>query len=224
MKQKSYIIGLLLSICLFAGCSRQEPEKMEAPEASKIQEEAPETSGEPEEAWQLSDQGMEFLQQMCWYLPEFSGEADLTEAFWLDFLFRSYTGASGEDREAVYVWRADLQMDEMQIKVSEAEVAADMKLALGVEWPGYKPALSDMEEGQTALYYADGDYYIGVSDFPAYDFTFAACEPAENGQYRAEFRVVLEAEEELGSVYFTLEPAENEHGFVITGRENAYQL
>lgn len=32
-----------------------------------------------------------------------------------------------------------------------------------------------MEEGQTSFYYKDGYYYIGVSDFADYQYTFSEC-------------------------------------------------
>lgn len=175
------------------------------------------------ENYQLTEKGREFLVSMCYYLPDFSGPGDMDEEFWQNVIFYSYTGLWGEDVETVQVEREDLGFEETQIKVSLEEVEAYVKLALGVELPEFRPAFEDMREGQTACYFRDGYFYIGVSDFPQIGYTFRSCSAAEDGSILAEYRISYlwdEEGEDVGTVTFTLEPADNENGFVILAKKD----
>lgn len=87
-----------------------------------------------------------------------------------------------------------------------------------MEKSDYEPSFEEMEPRQTACYYQDGYYYIGVSDFPAFSFSYDGCRALEDGRYEVEFAVEFETEPD-GSIVFTVEPADNENGFVIVGKE-----
>ena len=166
---------------------------------------------------QLTETGKEFLRKMCYCLPEFSDPANLDEEFWHDFIFYSYTAAWG-DVEIEEVTREDLEMQEKVVKVSLEDVEAYVKLALGVELPDYKPAFEDMNKGQTSCFYRDGYYYIGLSDFPDFTFTYQDCTPAQDGTYTVNYKTSFEGDENAGSVVFQLRSADNANGFIIVGK------
>lgn len=168
--------------------------------------------------FELTDEGKEFLESMCKYLPDFSGEADMNEEFWKSFIFYGYTASAGE---TVSVYREDMGFEETERKVSAEEVSQYAELALGKELPDIRPALSDMTDSQTAMYYDDGDYYIGVSDFPAFQYVYESCEEHEdNGNPYAlvTYNVNFEDQENVGTVTMRLSPADNENNFIITSK------
>ncbi len=243
-------LSLILALIMMMGClgacgAKQEEqisERADVPEETDVSEEAnvlektdaPEEANAPEEAdvsvgtdvssgaeFILSDKGKDFLVDMCYCLPDFSGSEDMDDDFWWNFIFYSYTGGWG-DAELVNVFREDLGFEETEVKVSLEEAEAHVKLALGVELPDFKPAFADMEPGQTALYFEDGYYYIGVSDFPAYLFTYESCETKEEqGQTVAlvTYHITIEDEEDAGTVTFNLITGqENENGFIVAGK------
>lgn len=178
-------------------------------------------AGENETAdFQLTDEGKRFLDGMCRYLPEFSDVSGLNKEFWQNFLFLSYTGESAGAAESVKVFREDLDMEEQVVKVSESDVAAYVKLALGVSMPDFKPGFEEMQEGQTAFYYEDGYYYIGESDFPDYDYAYKGCTAADNGCYLVEYSVTFEGDPNAGTILFTVKPEKNANGFVILKKED----
>ena len=43
------------------------------------------------DSYTLSDQGIAFLEKMCYFMPDWSDYASLNESFWQEFLFRSFT-------------------------------------------------------------------------------------------------------------------------------------
>lgn len=165
---------------------------------------------------EITPAAAQFLEKMCLFLPEFEDVASLDEQFWHDFIFFSYTACSADEgMETVWVMRDDLGFEEQEIKVSKEDVKAYVKLVLGIEMPDYEPLYGEMREGQTACYYQDGYYYIGVSDFPDYEFTYQDVSVNGDNKIMAEVTASFEDQENVGAVYFELEPADNENGFVI---------
>lgn len=165
---------------------------------------------------EISPAAGKFLEEMCFYLPEFEDVTSLDDQFWHDFIFLSYTGYSGDEgAEIISVYREDLEYEEPEVKVSREAVAAYVRLALGLELPDYQPSFEDMGTGQTACYYEDGYYYIGMSDFPNYQFSYKEVTLSEDNRIMAEVTAAFEDQENVGSVYFELEPADNENGFII---------
>lgn len=213
--------GLLLCVCAVCitlisgtliGCS-------DTPKDSNTNIQNETVSGEDSSTdFELTDEGKEFLENMCQYLPDFSGEADLDEEYWKSFIFYGYTASAGK---TVSVYREDMGFEETQRKVSAEEVSQYAELALGRELPDIRPTLSDMTDSQTAMYYDEGYYYIGVSDFPAFQYVYESCEEHEdNGNPYAlvTYNVNFEDQENVGTVTMRLSPADNENNFVITSK------
>ena len=169
----------------------------------------------------LTDTGKAFLTDMCRVLVDFEGAASMDDEFWWNFLFYSYTGASPEDFEMVQIPREDLGFDETAVKVSLEDVQAYTRLTLGVDFPDFKPTFEDMPAGQTSCFFRDGYYYIGVSDFPAFQYHFSdftAYEESFDTSARATFTVDFEDQTNAGTVTFHLYPADNQNGFTIASK------
>lgn len=178
-------------------------------------------SGSPEEGgFALSKLGKVFLLRMCKSLNDFDSQTIKDEAFWRDFLFRFYTGPSG-DAMISRISRNDLGYEERVAKVSLQEAEAYAKLIFGTGLPDIKPSFEDMEEGQTAFYYQDGYYYIGVSDSPDYRYTFTDYEESDNS-ILVRYAITFEGESDVGTVTFTIVPYDNENGFIITSKTTEY--
>lgn len=170
--------------------------------------------------FELTEQGKTFLTQMCKTLSDFNSQTTKDNAFWRNFLFFSYTGES-EDAETESVYREDLGFDETVVKVSLQEAEAHTKLVFGIDLPDIKPSFEDMGAGQTSCYYQDGYYYIGVSDFPDYQYTFADYE--ESGtSITVRYTVDFEGESNVGTVSFTIVREANENGFIITAKATEF--
>ncbi len=237
MKLKKGFLMLCSVLCILslAGCgsdkrdsnkgvSDTKPTEIEEAAVAEEKEEAVkediEESKKDEEKveFQLTEDGKEFLHSMCYYLPEFSGSNEINDEFWKNFIFYSYTSASADDHEIVEVYREDLEFNETEVKVSKEIVADYVKLALGIDLPAYEPAFEDMEEGQTACYFKDGYYYIGVSDFGDISYEYKACTTNEDDTASVEYTTFVGGEEEIGSIIFAISPAENKNGFVIDAK------
>lgn len=181
-------------------------------------------TGSEKESFVLLDEEMDFLTNICKTLDDFDSQKEKDEEFWWNFLFYSYTGASPEEAEMTQVYREDLGFDETVVKVSLEEVEAYAKLVFGLDFPDYKPAFEDMPKGQTSCYYQDGYYYIGVSDFPAYQYNYAGLtlfHGKDNAVYEATvlYNMDFEGETDVGTVTLTLRPAENENGFILIAKQ-----
>lgn len=219
MKKNVLLAMVLMAALSLSACGEKEQwQSVETGAESAAQDAAGEA------AFELSENGKAFLEKMCLYMPEFSDRNGLTEEFWEEFLFNSYTSLNADGAELVRVWREELELEEEEVKVSEASVDSYMKLALGVDWPGYRTSFEDMAEGRTALYYQDGYYYIGGSDFPDFSYTFKDCTAAAEGCCLVEYAVQFEDDPDAGSIYFTILPEQNENGFVVVKKENDLRL
>lgn len=243
MKKMRLICAVAMMMWVLAGCRNStdqtelenasdsvEKTQMQSAEAEKpeqkeeTKENLPQNEKEEEPVFELTENGKSFLEGMCMVLPDFSDEADMDEAFWNNFIFCGYTSSDGE---TVTVYREDIGFDETERKVEAEEVSKYAKLVLGKELPDIKPAFDDMTEGQTALYYDDGYYYIGCSDFACYMYVYDNCEvQEENGDTYALVTYHIyedyeDASESAGTVTMRICPADNENGFVITSKTTA---
>ncbi len=174
-----------------------------------------------DKTFELTEDGKAFLARMCRELSDFDSNTEMDDQFWKDFLFFSYTGASPEEAEMTQIYREDLGFEETVVKVSLEEAEAYAKLVFGMELPDIKPAFEDMEEGQTSCYYEDGYYYIGVSDFPDFQYTFASLEEADN-YVTVTYTIDFEGESNAGSVNLILSPEDNENGFIIRSKTTEF--
>ena len=182
--------------------------------AENEQESLPKT----ETTFEFTEQGKNFLTQMCKKLNDFNSQTAKDETFWRDFLFYSYTGAS-EGAETETVPRDDF--DETVVKISLQEAEAYAKLVFGVDLPDIKPSFEDMEQGQTSFYYQNGYYYIGVSDYPDYQYTFADYEESGDS-ITVRYTIDFEGESNVGTVCFGIVPKDNENGFIITSKSTEF--
>ena len=185
----------------------------------------------------LTDEQKSLLQAMCYYMPTLHGFW-MTEGmnFWRDFIFYSFTSVPMDEDgnyrpiygegERVTVYREDLGFEEGEFKISERYVQEYARLIFGVEMPEFKPAFEDMGEGQTGLYYKDGYYYIGESDFGEQEYRFRDMEVFRE-RYDTFALVNYDIlmfndngeQEVVGTVQFRLDYADNANGFVIVNKE-----
>ena len=179
----------------------------------------------------LTETGKAFLEKMCYYMPDWSGDASLNDDFWRNFLFSSFTcpeitesGAAmticGEQELVTTSWG-------QAVKVSlEDTVEPYVRLALGREMPAFTPSVQDVSAGQTLFYYEEGYYYIGLSDFGDVGYNFRGCYPNRQASDPCA-SVIFDVysgtpDDTIGTICFTLEPADNENGFTVTERSSDY--
>ena len=190
----------------------------------------------------LTDENKSFLQAMCYYMPAFVGISETkNEDFWREFIFYSFTSVPMDEEgnykpvygegERVTVYREDLGYEEGEFKISERYVQEYARLVFGagMEMPEFKPAFKDMKEGQTALYYQDGYYYIGESDFGETEYRFRDVEVyiERYGTFAHAYYDVLMMndngdQEVVGTVDFHLDYTDNANGFRIVSKEEEY--
>lgn len=173
------------------------------------------------ETFKLTDKGKLFLTHMCVQLSDFDSQSTMDEQFWRDFIFYSYTSSSPEDEQMQLIYREDLGYDETVFKVPLQKVKSYAELVFGIEMPDIRPSFEDMEEGQTSCYFKDGYYYIGVSDFPDCQYTFAGCETFDTYAV-VKYDIIFEGEKNEGTVSFTIVPQDNENGFIIRSKTTIF--
>ncbi|MBD5546334.1 MAG: hypothetical protein HDQ97_02880 [Lachnospiraceae bacterium] len=226
MKKLYLLVFMVMILCLTACGTDKKDEALESSSlvsetetigsVEKEQESQPKT----ETAFELTEQRKNFLTQMCKELNDFNSQTTMDELFWRDFLFSSYTGVS-EGAETEEVHREDSGFDETVVKISLQEAQAYTKLVFGVDLPDVKPSFEDMDEGQTAFFYQDGYYYIGVSDFPNTQYTFIDYEESDNS-ITVRYSIDFEDESNVGVVCFSIVPEANENGFIITSKSTEF--
>ncbi len=195
--------------------AQSEPVSQPQAETSQPQEETSVT---------LTDKGKAFLAQMCNELNDFSSGQTMDDKFWHDFLFNSYTGGTSENAVTEQVYREDLGFEETVVKVSIQEAQERVKLVFGIELPDYKPAFEDMEKGQTSFYYKDGNYYIGVSGLPDYQYTFSECvaDKENTSNTIVKYTIDFMGESNVGTVTLSISPENNENGFIIRSKTTEF--
>ena len=172
----------------------------------------------------LNDKEKTFLAQICNELNDFNSGTTMDEKFWRDFLFNSYTSASSENATTEQVYREDLGYEETVVKVSLQEAQERVKLVFGVDLPDLTPSFEDMEKGQTAFYYKDGYYYIGVSGLPDYQYTFSECtaDKENNSNTIVKYTIDFMGESNVGTVTLSISPENNANGFVICSKKTEF--
>ena len=172
----------------------------------------------------LTDKGKAFLAQMCNELNDFNSGQTMDDNFWHDFLFNSYTGGASENAVTEQVYREDLGFEETVVKVSIQEAQERVKLVFGIELPDYKPSFEDMEKGQTSFYYKVGNYYIGVSGLPDYQYTFSECvaDKENTSNTIVKYTIDFMGESNVGTVTLSISPENNENGFIIRSKTTEF--
>ena len=191
---------------------------------------------DPYASWELSEHGKSFLQSMCFYMPDWTDLDALDEDFWALFIFSSFTSPDIIDdntvsticgvAEYVIAYREDMKFEEMEVKISHEAVKEYIWLAMGCELPEFKAAIKDLELGRTGFLLDNDYYYIGVSDFGSTGYTFKNCKVCKNADNTYAVVTFDAFEDEManvtGTITFTIKPAENANGFIITGKESKY--
>lgn len=195
--------------------AQSEPESQPKAETSQPQTETSVT---------LTDKGKAFLAQMCNELNDFNSGQTMDDKFWHDFLFNSYTGGTSENAVTEQIYREDLGFEETVVKVSIQEAQERVKLVFGIELPDFKPSFEDMEKGQTSFYYKDGNYYIGVSGLPDYQYTFSECvaDKENTSNTIVKYTIDFMGESNVGTVTLSISPENNENGFIIRSKTTEF--
>ena len=176
----------------------------------------------------LSETGKAFLEKMCYFMPDWSDDASLNDEFWRSFLFSSFTCPDMVDGETAMTVCGEQEMVTtpwgQAMKVSrEDSVVPYVRLALGREMPSCAPAIRDVSAGQTLFYFEDGYYYIGLSDFGDVGYSFRGCYPDSVNGATVIFDVYSGTPDDtIGTVCFTLVPADNENGFAIAAKNSDF--
>lgn len=194
----------------------------------------PDVSAEPPAAsteadsFTLSETGKAFLEKMCYFMPDWAGDDSLNDEFWRNFLFSSFTCPKIADSGTAMTVCGEQELVTTSwgqaVKVSrEDSVVPYVRLALGREMPSYAPAIQDVSAGQTLFYFEDGFYYIGLSDFGDVGYSFRGCYPNSVDSATVIFDVYSGTPEDtIGTVCFTLVPADNENGFTISSKSSDF--
>ena len=208
----------------------------DTPAAPVGTEQLPQPSAQPEspvasteaDSFTLSETGKAFLEKMCYFMPDWAGDDSLNDEFWRNFLFSSFTCPEITDSGAAMTVCGEQELVTTSwgqaVKVSQDDsVVPYVHLALGREMPPYSPAIQDVSAGQTLFYFEDGFYYIGLSDFGDVGYAFRGCYPNSVDGATVIFDVYSGTPEDtIGTVCFTLIPADNENGFTIAGKSSDF--
>ena len=192
-----------------------------------VQTESPAASTEADSIT-LSETGKAFLEKMCYFMPDWAGDDSLNDEFWRNFLFSSFTCPEITDSGTAMTVCGEQELVTTSwgqaVKVSrEDSVIPYVRLALGREMPPYSPAVQDVSAGQTLFYFEDGFYYIGLSDFGDVGYSFRGCYPNSVDGATVIFDVYSGTPEDtIGTVCFTLVPADNENGFTISSKSSDF--
>ncbi len=215
------LAGVIMMVSL-SGCGNDQTEQDSV--STIIYEEEASQSQTENAPVTLTDKEKMFLAQICNELADFNSGTTMDEKFWRDFLFNSYTGASSENITTEQVYREDLGYEETVIKVSLQEAQERVKLVFGVDLPDLTPSFEEMEKGQTAFYYKDGYYYIGVSGLPDYQYTFLECavDKENNTNTIVKYTIDFMGESNVGTVTISISPENNANGFVICSKKTEF--
>ena len=176
----------------------------------------------------LSETGKAFLEKMCYFMPDWSDDASLNDEFWRSFLFSSFTCPEITDSGAAMTVCGEQELVTtpwgQAVKVSrEDSVVPYIRLALGLEMPPYAPAIQDVSAGQTLFYFEDGYYYVGLSDFGDVGYAFRGYYPNSVDGATAIFDIYSGTPDDtIGTVCFTLVPADNENGFTVAAKNSDF--
>lgn len=162
----------------------------------------------------LTDEDKEYLMAVCPKIPDFSSEEEMDTVFWREFLFNYYT--SDFDRETINRYVEEYGFEVEYVKISREEVQDTVQQIFG------SPLSAQVEEELShgpSVIHEDGFYYVSISDSPDYQHEYVY---DTNTDILKEVELLegLNDEVNYGSrVYLYLIPADNERGFIITGKD-----
>ena len=163
------------------------------------------------ERFPLDLQGLNFLEILCYAMPDWEGEDSLDDAFWNEFLFRSFSDpdlVAGE--EALLFGRKGQDM----YRVSQETVENYVMLALGELPQEFQPAWPELD-------YENGYLYILAVSRQNVEYALKGVIVREDGTQAV---VVFDCysgtqENVVGTVRFVIVPAQNDNGFVVTAKK-----
>lgn len=162
----------------------------------------------------LTDEDKEYLMAVCPKIPDFASEEEMDVVFWREFLFNYYT--SDFDRETVNRYVEEYGFEVQYVKVSREEVQDTVEQIFGS--PLSVQVEEELSRGPSVIH-EDGFYYISISDSPDYKYEYVSDTDTDILK-EVELLEGLNDEVNYDSrVYLYLIPADNERGFVITGKD-----
>lgn len=171
----------------------------------------------------LSEENKELLKNLCWTVNDFAGPEEMDETFWRIFLRFTYGAGWWREQEGVTISRPNYNKSNTEYvsKVSYEEVETYTQLVFGVEWPGIKPAYEDMPEDEQSFFYEDGFYYNGLFDWLDKQYIITDCIVDENGTIYVTVQHGFNDFDNdiIWETILTLQPADNENGFVLTAKQ-----
>ena len=166
----------------------------------------------------LSEEYKELLKNLCWTVKDFAGPEEMDETFWRIFLYNSYGCGWWREMESVSEELVAYRRNYGH-RASYEEVETYTKLVFGVEWPGIKPAYEDGAEDFQSFYYEDGFYYFFPSDPLDKWYIITDCIVDENGTIYVTVQHAIDSEDIIWETILTLQPADNENGFILTAKQ-----
>ncbi|MCM1127015.1 MAG: M56 family metallopeptidase [Lachnospiraceae bacterium] len=178
------------------------------------QEESASSGGLAEES--LTEEELTFFMQASLTVPDFAGEEDLDEAFWEEYLFRTYT--SDFEREQVIRYSQQYEEDTPYIRVSleEAGEAIRHLFGKGLSEYGISPETLGTDGG--SLFFEEGFFYVSASDSPIFSLSEESV-TATDILTEVSFFKSMEDGEPVSQVVLHILPAEDGQGFQLNGKE-----
>ncbi len=165
------------------------------------------------EAFQLTEAGEDFLRQLCSAMGDWEGPGDLDDRFWSTFLFHSFSRPSRVDNGIALTVGGEVPWEDGWVWVSRETAEAYVALAMGMELPRF--SVAGPESGEELRWENEG-YRIFVQQNVAMGYVLRS---VEAGTVTFD-SYVIEPSNRKGSVTFSIAPAENENGFIITGKRS----
>ena len=164
----------------------------------------------------LTEGDKEYLMNICPKIPEFVSEEELKDVtFWREFLFNYYT--SDFDRETVDRYVDQWGYEVPCVKVSYDEVQNTVEQIFGKTLSAYLDDMSTL--GETSVIYEEDFFYISISDSPAYKYEYVSDTDTDILKEVELLEGLYDDEEYQNRIYLYLLPADNERGFIVSGKE-----
>lgn len=162
----------------------------------------------------LTEENKEYLMELCPKIPDFAAGSEMDTVFWREFLFHYYT--SDFDREMVDRYVEEWKYEVSYVKVSREEVQDTVRQIFGS--PLSAQVEEELDHGPS-VFLEDGFYYVSVSDSPDYKYEYVGDTDTDILKEVELLEGLNDEENYYCQVHLFLIPAENERGFIITGKD-----
>lgn len=168
----------------------------------------------------LSEEGEDFLLAMCSAMPDWENYYVLDDRFWEEFLYFSFCNPEEvkDGKAQTIIGEVPCENDRVLITREQAEAYAF--LAMGCDLP--LPSEGMKDGGR--IRYLDGVYHIRLSESGSRRYTLHGLISQSAGACAAEFLCESESGDYLGKVRFQLRSADNENGFLVTGKLTEWNI